>query len=530
MSVLSRFRFPLLFGCFLIACEITLALILWKSAPAETRWLGDTIQNSSDAAVYLSYIKQGSDGSVFLRNRYAAEPHMPRFDLVWSTLGFVSRTGIPPVLVHEGARWIFTGLLVLSIFTAARSVFATQRETRIATVLAFGGVSTGWVYSIWLGTQNLWSPESYASPDAVTELAIAPILLGGAHMILSLALLVASVRLIWQSFRTPSFRSAGLGTLCAGILFLFHPYFIPLIGVLVLIGAMTHRTLPWRNLLALGSIFAASLIPAAIVYMPLAFDSVFRTHHLDVNILPLAPGLAWIVALLPFAPALVWRWQKCIGVSMHERWIVAWIAAAIICMLLPIPWKRKYTEGLNVALVFLTLPAWLALWDWLRKDARGIRMRLTAFALLLAAWLTPLHLFASQLFWISQPQRQSWFYRPSTVFEAWTFLHDTAPTSSIIIADDRWINIWTPTYANRTVWVAHDHETPDFQRKRESWRRLFGTDDAREAHDILARSGVTHIMTTTQTSTRRLQTLLGEDWLLTFRAGDIAIFARRPHY
>ncbi len=482
------------------------------------RWLGDTIQNSSDVAVYLSYLRQGADGHVLLKNLFATEPHAARFDLVWSLLGLVARTGIPIVAVHELARVVFALLLLFAITAGARSL--TTRHARLATVLAVGGVGFGWLYSIWLGAENLWRPGLYAAADVVTEFSVAPTLLGGAHMILSIALLLTGLRLLWNGWMESRRRDVAAALGCFAILFAFHPYFVPLYAVFAVLMLLRRKKSAVRHW-----ILVLPLIPAAFVYVPLAFDPVFRTHHLVVNVLPLAPLGSWIATLLPFACAICWRWRRGVRITDRERWLLAWIASALICLILPLPWRRKYTEGLGVALVFLTLPAWIAIRDWIATRRPRFVARLTGGALLLAACLTPLHLLASQIAWMNgPPAKNHYFFQPQAVFDAWAFLHDRTPTSSNVISDDSWVNVWTSAYAGRTVWVAHDHETPDFDRKRAAWERFLATTDAAEARKILDDAGVTHFIATSAASKERFARLTG--WNVVFEKDDVTVFAR----
>ena len=141
---MGNWKFPLLLGCFLIAVEAGFAIFLTAAAPPGERWLGDTLQNSSDVAVYLSYLRQGADGHILLGNLFAVEPHARRFDLVWSSLGLIARTGIPLVFLHELARWVFTLLLAFAVYGAARHIAPNERHARLAPLLGLEGVGAGW--------------------------------------------------------------------------------------------------------------------------------------------------------------------------------------------------------------------------------------------------------------------------------------------------------------------------------------------------------------------------------------------------
>jgi hypothetical protein len=505
--------------------EIAVAALIAFSAPAGTHWLGDTIENSSDTAVYLSYLAQGADGHVLLKDLYAIEPNAARFDLVWSTLGETART-IPPIIAQEFARWIFTIVLVFAVYYAARGLTDKETHAKLATVLAFAGVSQGWLVSIYLTLTHAWKWNGTPiAPDVATEFSIPPILWGGAHVILSLALLITGLRLIWRAYDTKSQRDAWLGSAAMGTLFCFHPYFAPLFVCFFAIIFLTFRRAPITTFVRLAVPSAICCLPSVAIFLPLAFDPVFRAHHLSANILPLSgPGL-WLITLAPFLIALGWRINKRIALSNRERWIVAWIFAALLAMLFPFPWKRKLTEGLSVACIFLTLPAWTALWDTIRK-ASPWQARLNAAFFIVFASLVHFHLLTSQLAWIGNPERQFWFYQPNDVFSAWQAIHDDTPTSSVVVTDDLWLNLWTPAETDRTVYVGHDQETPNDVTKRALWGTLGNATTTQGAEQLLDEMHANVFLLSSPTSTEQLGPLLEPDWKSIYHSGDITVLER----
>jgi hypothetical protein len=379
---------------------------------------------------------------------------------------------------------------------------------------------------VFLGIRGAWTPLTYTAPDLVTEFAIVPTLLGGAHMILSLALLVTGARLMWSAIAERSESTAWRAAAVIGILFLFHPYFVLLFGILFILSVLwSYKNLTLKKLFTLTLPFAICLLPTLLIYAPLYYDPIFRVHHLIANKLPIGGLHVWVATLFPFAIALAWRWRKRIKLQPNEYWFVAWIASAIIAMFFPVPWIRKLTEGLIVPLVLLTLPAWIAIRDWIL--IRPFK-KLMAAIFFLAAGFGPLHLVSSQLVWISNPTMSHWFYRSTDVFHAWNYLHSSTSASSIIMSDDKWINIWTPAYAVRTVWVGHDHETPGFAEKRRSWQEFMTTSNPETAKQILDTAHVTHFMTTSPASADRFTSLLDKDvWNIEFHSGDVTIFQKR---
>ncbi len=523
-------RFPVALATAFITGELLFACLLWSSAPIGTRWLGNTVMNSSDAAVYLSYLQQGADGHVLLHSLYAVEMNSARFDVVWSLLGILCRH-LPLLIVQEGARAMMTCALVAAVYAAARALTQTDRETQFATLLAFGGATTGFFFSILFGAFHWWTPTTYPSIDVASEFAIAPLLMGGVHMILSAALLLTALRLAWHIGDSTATKRVIGAAVAAGVLFLFHPYFIPLCGVYLIIALIARwKSAAKKSLFTHLGIMAASLVPAIFVYVPLAFDPVFRTHHLTTNVLPLPPFLSWFLPLLPFLFALMWRIRLRVHLSEREQWLVAWIVSALICILLPFPWKRKFLEGLGIAGVFLSLPLFRAIRDWAARGPWRWMNALIGGVLLIAAWMTPLHLLTTQLSWVQDMKENSHFYQPTALFDAWTYLHDHTPTTDVVTSDTFWVNLWVPAYAGRVTWVAHDHETPDFSQKLFIWKRLMATTEPQEAQRILSENRITHLLVTSDASRIRFQTLLGSSWKIAFQKDQIAILIPRPTY
>lgn len=530
-------RFPFFLGLAVASVLACISLLTWTSAPPGMRWLGDTIQNPSDAAVYMSYLRQVQDGHVFLSNLFAVEPHAARFDAFWSLLGLITRFCFgwahyqAPLLAYEATRFVMAIVLTYAVYAAAGWVAKNEADKKLATILAFCGVGMGWLYTVVIDALHLWTPKTSGAMDLASEFAIAPTLLSAAHMILSLALLITALPFIWHGVTKDNRRSTLIGTAACAALFLFHPYFIPLVGIFTLI-ALGKKLQDCRRAglkpaptLIHALIVALSLVPAALVYVPLAFDPVFRTHHLEVNVLPLIPWESSILTLLPFVLALAWRISRRVHLRENEHWLIAWIVAATLCLFLPLPFLRKFTEGLGIALVFLTLPAWVVLRDRIVRTnpSRSTRIYLSAAFLFLAA-LSPLNLIASQLTLIGRTGFSDYFYRPLPVFATWDYLAATTPTSSIILADDLWTTLWTPAHTGRRVWVAHDHETPSFNQKINLYHELVATTDPSRAQQILKDAGITQFITTSDASTQRYSKLLATGWSVAHSEGSVSVW------
>ncbi|OGL73746.1 hypothetical protein A3E39_03830 [Candidatus Uhrbacteria bacterium RIFCSPHIGHO2_12_FULL_60_25] len=521
MKRLKRYWFPLTLALGLIASELLFAWLLAYGQPTGTRWLGDTLQNSSDVAVYLSYIRQGT---WLLRNPFAVEPHVLRFDLVWSALSAVHGwTKLSPLLLHEIARWAATVALAVSVHAAARSVARDEREARLASLLAIGGIGLGWLYSATLGATNSWTWRTDGAPDIVSEFAVVPTLFGGAHMILSIALLIYVMRGLWEVIEQPH-RRIWTVMLAIAALTSFHPYFIPLIAAVLFVAWAKRVRDPAHHsgIIARPLLLAASFLPSLAYYLWLLSDPVFRVHYLQTNVLPLASLDRWVFVLLPAAIAFAWIAMQHDRRRMflkQTRWCQAWlVAATILALFLPVPWSRKLTEGLMIPLVYLTVPAWSAIAASLPKLARSLFIGGVAGA-------SALHLFASQAAWLVAPENARWFNQPDAVFQAWSFLESRS--NAVVVSDDMWTNMWTPAWTGKIVWIGHSHETPDYAHKLAVWRELFATHDRETVRFTLQTVPTTHLLLTSKESGERMLSLLPPgEWTVAFQAEEVMVLER----
>lgn len=516
-------RFTWLFGSALAAVFISLALLAHNYAPPNTRWLGVTIFNTSDTAVYFSYLRQGADGKILLSDLYSVEPNQRRFDPIWSSLGLIARTGVNPILIHEAARVFAIFFLVWSVYAAAYSIPSLKEHAKLTTFLAFGGISTGWIYTVYLGIMNLWTPKIFDPADLGSEFAIAPVLFGGVHIILSIALLITSVRYIWDGLVEISRRKIIYGGLAGFVLLSFHPYFSLLLALLAVIAVFSELKDDlhlWQRIkLTLG--LGLMLLPPIIYYLWLITDPVFGTHHLYNNILPLGGIHLWIITLSPFLIAFVWmiknkQW------TTKLNWQQAWVISVLILLvLLPVPWKRKLTEGLLIPIVLLTMPFWIKIRYLLeQQQPKLIRLLLTGLVIT-AAWFGPLHLLASQLMWLDRSG--SLFFQPESIFKAANILAKTE-TNTIILSDDHWTNVWLPSLTGKTVWMGHDHETPGFTVKRKKYYSFLAEIDPIAAKQFLIENQVDYFITTSNDSRVKFEMLLSPDWKNIFQDDETAIF------
>jgi hypothetical protein len=520
LFILARdYWFALVIGACLIFFELIVFSVPILATPDGFRWLGAGIFNTGDMPVYFNYLSQANH-SWLITNLYNNLPQISRFDLFWSVGGLFVKLGLSPILSHEILRWIATLILGLAIYATAKAVTANEKQARLASFLIIGGLSSGWIYDVWMGATNQWTPLSPAIADMASELAIAPTLLGGAHIILSLALQLLAIRWIWEAITNKYKKSLIFACFALLTVTSFHPYFIPLFGLVSLIALIRIKKDGWKKSLLYAAVINLSLIPAAVYYLYIFFnDSGFRIHQLQVNILPLDPWYFWVLILIPFIPAFFWMAKR-----FTVSWPLAWIAAAIICMMLPFPWTRKFTQGLLPALVVLTLPFWLMLVD--KISANKIIWPLKICFLLPLAF-PYIHLFQTQIFMVTDPGWSNKFYAPIGLFEAWNN-SKASPRDEMILATDLWSNYWTPAYTTKHVWIGHNHETPDFKSRVTPYLTWTTTTSTANFNVYLETIPVTKIIAIQPNQVERVADMIDKNlWMPILENSDAAVWQRK---
>jgi len=514
-AALTKWRFAFLLALVMLVFEYSVIFGIIALTPKDHFWLGATITNSSDTAVYLSYLEQSAN-SLFLHNFFAGPDHIARLDPFWSLGGLLVRLGLSPVFAHELLRVFTTIILAFAIFATAKSVTRAKKHAQVTSWLMLSGLSTGWLYSVFMSIAGLWKFGSPVPSDLSNEFALAPILLGGAHMILSPALLLLNTRWIWQIINKERALTV-LPILTIAYHAGFHPYYIPIYG-LIAIFALVKNINP-RSLKSF-LIINLSLIPGATYYLYLILrDPKFREHHLIANTLPLDPLWMWLIMLLPIIIAYVWiLWHKNKINLDGKAWVWAWLASAIICFILPLPWNRKFTSTLLPALVILTLPFWLRVYDGLKPKTDFILK--CALTILLA--FPFLHLMQSQLALASDPFWNRYFYAQNQTLAAWNILK---PASDInpIISTDLYTCLWIPAYSGKYVWIGHNHETPNFEQRYTDYQVWQNTTSSRIFNDFLDNNRINGVLT----DKNSYNDLFNNNWILEYNEKNISLWTRK---
>ena len=261
------------------------------------------------------------------------------------------------------------------------------------------------------------------------------------------------------------------------------------------------------------------MLPGAAYYIYLILkDSKLREHHLVTNTLPLDPVWMWLITLLPLIIACIWLLWKKIQINSHKNiWVYVWLISAIICIMLPLPWSRKFTQALLPALVLITLPFWLNIYDNLKPKTDKIIKISLAFLL----FFPFLHILQSQFGLATDPAWNRYFYVDKQTQKAWDILK-MEPNNSLVISTDLYTNLWTPAYTGKYVWIGHNHETPDFINRFNDYKNWRNNESAIIFNDFLKNKEITHVLT----HNNKYSDLFNGDWRLIFHEENISVWKK----
>lgn len=281
------------------------------TTPSHEHYLG-FVFNPDEPNVHLSWIRQASDGAVFLRNEFTSEPHVGRFlNLFMLVAGRLSaRFDLTPYQVWQAARIVGGILLGLACYLVLIAVTHRRRERRLGLILLTLSSGLGW---FWVGG-SYGGPGGVATGVAAVDFVRA--LLNPLVLVTGLVLLLALV-MAERAVRAGDWPAA-VTAAAAGLLLSFSPGYAS--------GLLVAWTIGWLTVLSLresvwdhGRSLRAALIAAA------ASAGALGAASWLVWLVPLGAGLgaALTVALTP-------RSEEQTGIAYGELLSGAVVGAAAV--------------------------------------------------------------------------------------------------------------------------------------------------------------------------------------------------------
>lgn len=323
-----------------------------------------------DGNVYLSWIRQASEGRIFLADQYTTEAQNPHFfNLFLLIAGLFSRlTALSPIYVFHALRFA-GGVFALTALYWLVSLLTQDRRIRSASLgLAALGSGLGWVVVLF-NPSGSWGLRPVdvgvnwqVQPEAVTFVSA----LLNPLFITSMGLICLTLGFSLIALERRDTRSAIIAGVCLLILGNIHSYDIFAIhltlGLWILYGLFTRRyemkPALWRYLtiFAIGapaplwSYYAASQDPS---YMAKAMTPTPAAGLADYLV---GYGLLALLGLVGAVVIMAREGRQERHAKMRGqmlRFAVFWAAGNALVLLIPVSFQRKMVEGLHMPVAIL---------------------------------------------------------------------------------------------------------------------------------------------------------------------------------
>lgn len=353
-------------------------LAAWGITPEDRTYLGH-IWNPDEPNVYYAWMRQASEGQLFLQDLFTTEPQEGRFtNLLWVGLGGAAA-------VHPGAvPWVYAlarlacaAGLFYSLYAFAAGLGAMERVRWAAMVLGATASGLGWfalllaplvpkgmtLYCVDIGLSITGGviADDLMMPETNTFASALLLPLFSFSMILLLWLVLWS----WRALRDGDLKAALWAGLLGLLLGNVHTYdMIPMHLLWFTVGGclLALKRLTWQGVKAY-LVFAAVSIPS-MLYQVYVFrtDPIFQEKAVTITASP--PPLSYAVS---FGIPLVLAIMGAVFVIRRREWqylpVVCWLVVGIGVAYLPgLSFQRKMIEGAHLPMLIL---AALAVTRWL---------------------------------------------------------------------------------------------------------------------------------------------------------------------
>ncbi len=476
-----------------------LVVLIITSIPYVIGWLRSTPERVfggfviaiEDGYSYLAKMQEGARGAWLFQLPYTSEPHTPTlFYLFHLLLGKIAALfQLPLTVTYHLARLALDGLLLgvvyrfIALFTAWRAV------RRIAFLLIVFGGGLGWLLLLagqgnWLGS----IPIDLISPEAYTFL----ILYALPHLALARTFMLLGLIVLWKKPET-GLRSAALAGLCWLVMGIIVPFYVAVIGAIVLAALIAdsvalHRfnRRAWGRALLAGLITVPPLIYTAVIYITDPIWKVWADQLVILSPHPLHYVLGYLVVGSLALIGIVKTWRQ----RVVDPKLIGWLIAVPLLLYLPFNSQRRLIEGWQIplsicaaiGLAYGVLPAWRKsrvvrrLTQQRRYTAHGLRAWLLAsFVLLLGATYVLLLVEQSARMIAQQPPS----FRTGGEVAALHWLDQRVTYEDVILSSYETGN-FLPAIVGAKAFLGHGPETAYSEAKRQLVHQFYAADTSDE--------------------------------------------------
>lgn len=395
-----------------------------------------------DINAYVSAIKEGQMGHIFLKNVYSTESHKAAlFYPTYTLIGFLFRS-VNPFLLFHGFAILTSACLFIVLYRLSQFFIKDKRYGLFATVLASIGGGMGW----------LFYPAVQSADLAVTGFTFHSAF-QRPHEALGVLLYLSSLSLFYRYIQREIKRDVIASLLCMILLVIFYPYYLVsyalICGSFIYFSQESEKKQRQYKLLGIN-VFIVALI--TVVY----FFHLFSTGFSSVVTQSLSHPtlLALLLGYGLFFPIFIYQFWLLKYHRPERLFLVIWIFLSLALAFIPIGIARFYLRGLFFPLSLLLISTLRASKNQIVKSA------LIFIVISFFAWLSSFHIWYRR---VEETNRiNSWYYQPEEMRDVFTIL-EKAPKDGVL--SGYIVGNLLPPHTGKHVYFGHYIQTPQAEDK-----------------------------------------------------------------
>lgn len=488
-------------------------LVGYLFTPADTIYNGLHALSPGDVPVYYSYLRQIKAGEFFLYNFFTSEIQTHgTINLWWLLVGLFGKWfNLSGLIIFQVSRILMIPVLVAIAYIFFSYFFVSKRVRRWTLIFLLFSSGIGAYSAPFLQILNPFRETLHWPIDLwITEATTFTALYHSSHMIVSLVMMLVILLLIFLGLSQIKIKFAFFAGLAGLFYFNFHPYYLPVVYGVALFYffylTWQQQKINWQQFIWLGLFIILSL-PSAIYHGWLIWSDPIIYQRALQNVTPLSP---WLYVFLGYG----WLWLgglvsvfiriKNKNLENNYVFMLLWLLVILFLIILPLPFTSRYTQGLQVILVYLTIDALVYLYHYLKANFYNFYKKIiinntilfSILFVLLFAMSNIFQLVRDVYYFTTKPnQTAQIFYLEQGLKNSFTWLEQNVSQQVILAADIP--AKFVPSYAGQVAYVAHAHETIFYYAKALS-TQWFYADNNREKDDKkyawLRREGIDYVL------------------------------------
>ena len=500
----QEWKFVGLIWLILVFLTFTPAIVGVITTPSGSIFLGRQGINGEDLPFYYAQIEQVKEGHFLFKNLFTSEPH-PRFmfDPFWLGVGLLAKIfSLSSFLAFQLSKFLLIPIFLIVSYYLVAFFFREEIKRKICFIFLIFASGLGAFYLEGLagdsGALNILFDHRGLPilPIDLWEVSASSFfsIYSPPHLLASLTLIVLIFLLSLLAFENYKLIYSLAAGFSALFLFQFHPYHLPTIfgvlGVFLLFCFFKDKKLNFNYLKHYFILLLFSLPPVIYYFWTLQNFWVRKAHFLQ-NI-TLTPSLLMVLLgygfLIPFTLIGIFYILKKKEKNKKDIFLLSWVFTQSLLIYSPLPFQRRLTEGLQIALAILTVFGLFYLKDWLKEKPIFQKYFKEVFSnKIFLIYLFFILFFLSNFTIIANDlslylKNYDGMYLKKEAQEAMFWIRENTEEESIILSSLETGNL-IPAFSLRQVYLGHLHGTAQAKEKLAQLERFFqeGNDDRKLA-------------------------------------------------